>query len=224
MNRRLAAVRTSSQVRVRLVWEVRKDEGELLARARELLLTTPDRLSDADEQALARFLEERIARARETDDGLPWAQQLAKVFDYTGWHQFRVQMARGETAEWKPLTRQVHSALSGGEKAIALHLPLFAALAAHYEATPGAPRLILLDEVFVGIDTPNRGQIFGLLTELDLDLVLTSDHEWAAYPQIDGIAIHALASDDADDAVTSTRFVWTGTEMVEDPIADGMLV
>ncbi|MFT4217095.1 MAG: TIGR02680 family protein [Micropruina sp.] len=224
MNNRLALVRTSSEVRVRLVWEVRRDEGDSLARARELLLTTPDRLSEADEAALVQFLDERIKRAREADDGLPWAQQLAKVFDYTDWHRFRVQMARGESAEWKPLTKQVHSALSGGEKAIALHLPLFAALAAHYEATPGSPRLILLDEVFVGIDTANRGQIFGLLTDLDFDLLLTSDHEWAAYPQVDGIAIHALATDPDDDAVTSTRFVWTGTELLEDPMDEGMLL
>ncbi len=130
MNARLGEVHTSSDVRVRLVWEVRQDEGALLARARELLLTAPERLSDDDERALVAFLGDRISRAREADDGLPWAQQLAKVFDYTAWHQFRVQMKRGDGGEWKLLTKQVHSALSGGEKAIALHLPLFAALAA----------------------------------------------------------------------------------------------
>src|SRR5947209_17103775 len=32
------------------------------------------------------------------------------------------------------LFRSLHGALSGGEKAIALHLPLFAAVAAHYQA------------------------------------------------------------------------------------------
>ena len=56
------------------------------------------------------------------------------------------------------LTRKLHGALSGGEKAIALHLPLFAAVAAHYHAVPEAPRIILLDEVFVGVDTTNLGQ------------------------------------------------------------------
>ena len=126
-------------------------------------------------------------------------------------------MHRGDDQGWRTLTRQAHGVLSGGEKAIALHLPLFAALAAHYEATPQAPRLILLDEVFVGIDSVNRGQIFALLGELDLDLVLTSDHEWATYPEVTGIAIHALAAGvDDDDAVTTTRFVWTGHELVED--------
>ncbi|MFE3796484.1 SbcC/MukB-like Walker B domain-containing protein [Nocardia tengchongensis] len=61
---------------------------------------------------------------------------------------------------------------------MALNLPLFAAVAAHDQAAPAAPRTILLDEVFVGVDTVNRGQIFALLAALDLDLLLTSDHDW----------------------------------------------
>lgn len=118
---------------------------------------------------------------------------------------------------WQPLTKKLHGALSGGEKAIALHLPLFAAVAAHYQAVPGAPRMILLDEVFVGVDSSNRGQVFELLTSLDLDLVLTSDHEWCTYREIPGIAIHnLLTGDDGDDAVTTARFVWTGTDWAGD--------
>lgn len=216
MNARLATVQTASGVQVRLVWEVRDDDGVLLAPARALLLKSAARLSDDEEQALVRFLDERISRARTVESGQPWARQLAKVFDYAQWHTFRVETTRNDGGGWSKVTKKQHSAMSGGEKAIILHLPLFAALAAHYEATPGAPRLILLDEVFVGIDTANRGQIFGLLRDLDLDFVLTSDNEWCAYPQVDGIAIHVLAADADDAAVTSTRFVWTGSELVED--------
>ncbi len=73
--------------------------------------------------------------------------------------------------------------------------------------------MILLDEVFVGVDAVNRGQVFALLASLDLDLVLTSDHEWCAYSELDGIAVHQLVTgEDADDAVTTARFVWTGED------------
>src|SRR5690348_7575478 len=106
--------------------------------------------------------------------------------------------------------------MSGGEKAIALHLPLFAAVAAHYQAAPRAPRVILLDEVFVGVDTANRGQIFALLSALDLDLVLTSDHEWCIYEELSGIAIHQIVGGDDDDAVTTARFTWNGRELTPD--------
>ncbi|MCW3820109.1 hypothetical protein ONA91_37325, partial [Micromonospora sp. DR5-3] len=111
-----------------------------------------------------------------------------------------------------------HGAKSGGEKAIVLHLPLFAAAGAHYRAAPSAPRLILLDEVFVGVDQTNRGQLMGVLKALDLDLLLTSDQEWCTYAEVDGIAIHQLiaGTEDGDDAVTTARFVWTGHDILAD--------
>jgi len=91
-------------------------------------------------------------------------------------------------------------------------------VAAHYQAVPEAPRVILLDEVFVGVDSNNRGQVFALLSLLDLDLVLTSDHEWCTYRELSGIAIHQLITGgDGDDAVTTARFVWDGTDLVAEP-------
>ncbi|MFI8423642.1 SbcC/MukB-like Walker B domain-containing protein [Streptomyces sp. NPDC085479] len=128
---------------------------------------------------------------------------------------FTVRPDRADEIDWRPLTKKLHGALSGGEKAIALHLPLFAAVAAHYEDVPLAPRPILLDQVFVGVDTVNRGQVFALLTALDLDLMLTSDHEWATYSELPGIAVHQLFTDGDDEAVTSAPFVWNGTGMEE---------
>ncbi|KPI15159.1 hypothetical protein OK006_3032 [Actinobacteria bacterium OK006] len=77
-----------------------------------------------------------------------------------------MRLDRANGTGWQPLSKKLHRALSGGEKAIALYLPLFAA-AAHYEAVPLAPRPILLDGVFVGVDAVNRGQVFALLTALD---------------------------------------------------------
>jgi uncharacterized protein (TIGR02680 family) len=215
MNARLERVRTASKVAVRLVWQVAQDLPPGTRTARELLLKDPVRLTDADREALHRFFRDRIEQAKAADTATSWEQQLAQVFDYTTWHQFVVKVNRGNGADWQLLTKKLHGALSGGEKAIALHLPLFAAVAAHYQATPRAPRLILLDEVFVGVDSSNRGQVFGLLSALDLDLVLTSDHEWCTYQELSGIAIHQLITGaDNDDAVTTARFVWNGHDLV----------
>ena len=216
MNARLERVRTASKVAVQLVWQVAKDLPAGTKAARDLLLKDPVRLTDADREALHRFFRDRIEHAKADDTATNWEQQLAQVFDYTAWHQFVVRIDRG-SGDWQVLTKKLHGALSGGEKAIALHLPLFAAVAAHYQATSRAPRLILLDEVFVGVDSSNRGQVFGLLSALDLDLVLTSDHEWCTYRELDGIAIHQLITGtDADDAVTTARFVWNGHDLQPD--------
>ncbi|MGH3450427.1 MAG: SbcC/MukB-like Walker B domain-containing protein, partial [Haloechinothrix sp.] len=180
-------------------------------------LKHPVRLTDTDRESLHRFFRDRIEQAKADNTASSWEEQLSEVFDYTSWHQFVVKLDRADGAGWQTLTKKLHGALSGGEKAIALHLPLFAAVAAHYQSVEQAPRLILLDEVFVGVDSTNRGQVFDLLSSLDLDLVLTSDHEWCTYRELDGIAIHQLITGgDGDDAVTTARFVWNGHELLED--------
>ena len=217
MNARLERVRTASKVAVRLVWQVAPDLPPGTKAARDLLLKDPVRLTDADRESLHRFFRERIEQAKADDTATSWEEQLGQVFDYTAWHQFVVKVDRANGTGWQLLTRKLHGALSGGEKAIALHLPLFAAVAAHYQAVPEAPRVILLDEVFVGVDTSNRGQVFALLSALDLDLVLTSDHEWCTYAELSGIGIHQLITgDDGDEAVTTARFTWNGHDLLPD--------
>jgi uncharacterized protein (TIGR02680 family) len=215
MNARLERVRTASKVAVRLVWQVAPDLPPGTKAARDLLLKDPVRLTDADRESLHRFFRERIEQAKADDTAVSWEEQLGQVFDYTAWHQFVVKVDRANGTGWQLLTRKLHGALSGGEKAIALHLPLFAAVAAHYQAVPEAPRVILLDEVFVGVDTSNRGQVFALLSALDLDLVLTSDHEWCTYAELSGIGIHQLITGgDGDEAVTTARFTWNGRDLL----------
>jgi uncharacterized protein (TIGR02680 family) len=212
MNGHLQRVRTASKVAVQLVWQIHPDLPPGTRTARELLLKDPARITDADREALHAFFRARIDEAKARNTAANWEEQLAEVLDYTAWHQFVVRLDRANGAGWQLLTKKLHGALSGGEKAIALHLPLFAAVASHYEAVPDAPRPILLDEVFVGVDTTNRGQVFALLSALDLDLILTSDHEWCTYRELPGIAVHQLITgvEDGDDAVTSARFVWNG--------------
>lgn len=213
MNQHLARVQTASGIRVQLDWQVDPQLPPGTREARDLLLRSD---LDASERALLhQFFRERVEEARAHDTATGWEQQLAQVLDYTTWHQFVVKVDRGDG--WGPVTKRVHGALSGGEKAIVLHLPLFAAAAAHYHATPTAPRLILLDEVFVGVDATNRGQLLELLVNFDLDLVLTSDHEWCDYRELTGIAIHQLTTGtDGDDAVTTVRFTWDGHSLTAD--------
>ncbi|MGH3754839.1 MAG: TIGR02680 family protein [Pseudonocardiaceae bacterium] len=213
MNRRLGKVRTVSKVRVQLAWQVDPELPPGTRQARDLLLRDPATLTADERDALHRFFRERIAEARDAQAAASWEAQLTQVFDYTAWHRFIVTVDLGEGTGPRQVTRKLHGTLSGGEKAIVLHLPLFAALAAHYEVAPHAPRLVLLDEVFVGIDPSNRGQLLNLLQGFDLDAVLTSDHEWCTYAELDGIAIHQLLTDEIDKAVTTARFIWTGTAL-----------
>src|SRR5207248_129619 len=136
-------------------------------------------------------------------------------------HRFTLQIAHRDWHGYEPATGPRLQKLSTGERSIALHLPMIASVAAHYAddagEPAGCPRLILLDELFAGVDTANRAQLFGAFSTWQLDAVFTSDHEWCQYADLDGIAIHYLHPPTNDDPVTSTRFTWNGAVRRIDP-------
>ena len=122
-----------------------------------------------------------------------------------------------KTGSGSVLTRRTHGTGSGGEKAIALTLPQLAAAAAHYRsADKNAPRLILLDEAFVGVDKNMRAKCMDLLRVFDLDVVMTSESEWGCYPTVPAIAIYQLSAREGIDAVHAARWVWNGKQRVRD--------
>lgn len=102
---------------------------------------------------------------------------------------------------------------SSGERALGLTVPLFAAASSHYwSAHPHAPRLVLLDEAFAGIDDEARANCMALIREFDLDFVMTSEREWGCYPELPGLAICQLIRREGMDAVLVTRWTWDGRE------------
>ncbi|MCK7500442.1 MAG: hypothetical protein MZW92_66915 [Comamonadaceae bacterium] len=56
-------------------------------------------------------------------------------------------------------------------------------IASYYRQSSSAlaPRLVMLDEAFAGIDDAARAHCMGLVHEFDLDFVITSEREWACY-------------------------------------------
>jgi uncharacterized protein (TIGR02680 family) len=210
MNSRLAACPTAAGQRVRLDWSVAQDAPAGTREAIDLLLRGGGLLDDDQRAELRAFLHERLREARDGDAAANLQERLGSAFDYRHWHAFTVQVRDRSATSWRRLTRQSHATGSGGEKAVMLHLPLFAAMAAHYEASPHAPRLIVLDEVFAGIDRGTRGQLMGLLVELDLDALLTSHEEWGFYAELDGLSTYHLVRDPDIAGVFPEWFVWDG--------------
>ncbi len=214
MNNQLAAHPTSSGMQIKLDWDVAEEAPPGTRETVALLFKSGALLSDADRTALLRFLQERLAEARAKTEARTLQEQLLAVLDYRAWHAFQVQCRTGNEG-WKRLTKKVHGAGSGGQKAVMLHLPLFAAAAAFFDsARAGAPRLILLDEAFAGIDRETRGQLMGLLSDFDLDFVMTSFEEWGFYPQLDGLSTYHLAREKGMPGVYSDWYVWNGQESV----------
>jgi hypothetical protein len=225
INVQLANVVTQAGgVQVRLRWEVDPEQLATVKSARALLLRDPADLSDAEREALQAFVRARVDQARaELEANAPWEARLRETLDYRAWHRFSLQLAHRDWQGFQPATARRLQKLSTGERSIALHLPMIASVAAHYAGDKGAPsgcpRLILLDELFAGVDTANRAQLFGTFSAWDLDAVFTSDHEWCQYATLDGIAIHHLHPPTGDEPVTSTRFTWDGHRRHLDPPA-----
>jgi hypothetical protein len=201
-------------VRYRLQWEpLSADEGAPagLDRARQRLLnTSADLWSPEDRRTVGQMLQQQIAaeRARADADavGGSMIDQLARALDYRHWHRFRIQ--RLQDGQWRKLSGPA----SSGERALGLTVPLFAAVASFYERGGSrlAPRLMLLDEAFAGIDDSARAHCMGLVREFDLDFVITSEREWACYAELPGVAISQLQRREGIDAVFVSRWSWDG--------------
>ena len=220
INAELAKRPTSTGVRYRLEWQPLAEEADgggagLLEARKRLLRTNPDAWSGEDRRQVGEFLQARINAERARDDQASLFESLSRALDYRRWHRFRVQ--RLQNGEWKPLAGPA----SSGERALGLTVPLFAAASSHYESAHNhAPRLVLMDEAFAGIDDEARANCMGLIREFDLDFVMTSEREWGCYPQLPGLAICHLTRREGMDAVLVTRWSWDGRErrMQEDPV------
>jgi hypothetical protein len=217
MNQQLASHPTASGLVVKLRWspesgDIAGIEEALRALDRNLVL-----LDDTERNALAQFLQDRIQGARQDQRSGSYADHLAGALDYRAWHSFTLLTIRD--GRERTLTRKGHGSGSGGEKSVTLHLPLFAAAAAHYRsASDTAPHLVMLDEAFAGIDQGMRGRCMKLLVDFDLDLVMTSHDEWGCYPELPGLAIYELAREPGRRGVAAIRFTWDGHERaLDDP-------
>jgi uncharacterized protein (TIGR02680 family) len=200
---------TSSGVRFRFQWE--PDTEIRFQEIRPILLRKGDLWTPTERTTLAAFLQGRIKAVQDADESASWRDQLSHALDYRRWHRFVVE--RQQDGQWRRLDRRTYGTGSGGEKALALTLPRFAAAAAHYRsAAKTAPRLVMLDEAFAGIDPTMRAQCLGVLTQFDLDVIMTSELEWGCYPTVPSLAIYHLTTLAAIDAVAATRWIWNGRE------------
>jgi uncharacterized protein (TIGR02680 family) len=213
-NAELLARPTSTGMQLKFAWEPDPEGPPGLDAARRCLRRKNALWTPEDRAGLAGFLQQRIEAERTAAPDRTWRDHLGAALDYRRWHRFSV--LRQQNGQWLRLTRRTYGTGSGGEKALALTVPQFAAAAAHYRsASPHAPRLILLDEVFVGIDSDMRAKCVGLLTTFDLDFVLSSVRVWGCYPTMPGLAICQLTARPGVDAVLVTRWVWNGSELRE---------
>ncbi len=161
------------------------------------------------------LLREMIREYRGSHPRATYREALASVLDYRSWHVFELLLRVPGEPEVR-LTRAKHSVMSGGEKSASIHLPLFAAANALYSsAKEHCPRMIALDEAFVGIDERYKPDLFGLAVKFDLDLFMTGHDLWVRYDTVPMIAHYDLYRDKTSHAVSSLLILWDGTRLVD---------
>lgn len=214
MNALMQRRRTSSGLRLHLKWhplpamnEQEMDTAELV----KLLRTKADLLRPEKIEQMVTHFQSRVNWARrEAEERDTLRQRIYEVLDYRKWFRFTLYFEKGQQQR-RELTDARFNVLSGGEKAMAMYIPLFAATYSRYMSSRDeAPHLICLDEAFAGVDEANLRDMFELLTDMDFDYVMTSQVLWGCYDTVPNLSIYELVRPQDADFVTLIRFQWNG--------------
>ncbi|GAB2484438.1 SbcC/MukB-like Walker B domain-containing protein [Nocardiopsis aegyptia] len=212
MNDVLKDVTTSAGLGVRLDWRLAPDAGADIEAVVPLLATPPEERTRVQTTRLRDALRRCIEAIRRLDPTATGGAQLRAALDYRSWFTFTVYVTDG-TGDERRLGHR--TALSQGEQRVVAYLVLFAAAAAQFDAlaarAPWAPRLILLDDAFAKVDEPTHGRLLGLLVELDLDFVLTSERVWGCFASVPSLNIYECLRDPNVPGIATLHFTWDGS-------------
>jgi len=216
MNQLLKGVTTSQGIAVQLRWTLRDDVAADARRAVALLGQPSGALLPGERRELRDALHRLIEASRADAPEDSYAEHLTRALDYRRWFAFRIRYTRPETPDsWHDLHRR--SPLSQGEQKVVCYLPLFAAAAAHFGslagAAPHSPRFVLLDDAFPKIDVRTHPLLFGLLVELDLDFVITSERLWGDHATVPSLAIYEALRDPNERGIAQYRHHWDGQRL-----------
>lgn len=182
-------------------------------------------LNEDDLSRITRHFQSRIAKAKELiqlrNEGTTLHQVLKEVLDYRKWFTFVLSYKRVNEPK-RELTNTAFFKFSGGEKAMAMYIPLFTAAYSRYkEAGPMAPYIISLDEAFAGVDENNIRDMFEVVEQLGFNYIMNSQSLWGDYDTISSLSICELVRPKNADFVTVIRYQWDGKQRTfvvdEDP-------
>ena len=220
MNQRLGEVATAHRVGVRLRWRRSRELDEPTCRMVELLAKRPDLRTDDEDLELRQVLSGRLDEARAEQPELPYRQLIAATLDYKQWHEMAVIVRRG--GHEARLSRS--TPLSEGEKKLVTYLPLFAAVSASYDALaeqqaapgdeqPGNARFVLLDDAFAKVSEDNHAALFGLVVDLNLDFIATSERLWGTHATVPELAVTEVIRDAALSTIMLEHYRWDGATL-----------
>jgi uncharacterized protein (TIGR02680 family) len=222
MNRLMESMQTSSGLRLSLRWKSKRAETEEQMDTKslvELLQKDVEIMREEDVDKLSSHFRSKIAEARKQAEDTMGFQSfhtiMKEILDYRQWFEFQLECQK--TGEKKrELTDRIFFTFSGGEKAMAMYVPLFSAVVAKYgSAGNEAPRLISLDEAFAGVDEMNIKDMFRLMVEFEFNFMINSQILWGDYETVPSVAIYQLVRPENAKYVTVIPYVWNGKSSLQ---------
>ena len=222
MNEIMRETQIDSNLSFELEWKSRLAFNEEELDTKELVRLfkiDAGQLNKEDSEKLITHFRSQIKKELEFNEKTndTYSNVIFKVLDYRNWFEFKLYYKR-KSSEKKELTNKIFSILSGGERAKSMYVPLFAAVYAKLlNARISSLRLIALDEAFAGVDNANIREMFNILSELNLDYILTSQSLWGDYDTVKELSICVLIKDEVHKAVGVRHYRWNGhfKEMLE---------
>lgn len=224
MSKLMKEMDTSMGLSFSLDWKPQKAENDAeldTAELEQILLRDRTLLTMEDIEKVAAHFRSKIRtekRRIEEDGGVINYMELVRdALDYRKWFSFQMFFRRGEESR-KPLTNAAFNRFSGGEKAMAMYVPLFAAVNAQYQKAGNKdhPRMIALDEAFAGVDDKNISSMFELVHKLDFDYIMNSQALWGCFETVKGLRIAELLRPQNSQTVSVIRYTWNGHERILD--------
>lgn len=217
MNRLMSERDTSSGITFSLQWKPIPAESEEEMDTRqlvEILKSGAQMLKPEEFNLVTRHFRSKVDRARKILDNAEntetFHQIIKDILDYRKWFEFKLYFRKeGETR--RELTNHAFDKLSGGEKAMAMYIPLFSAVYARYDsAAQDAPRVVSLDEAFAGVDDTNIKDMFRLMEDLKFNFIINSQVLWGDYDTVPELSICELVRPKNANFVTVIRYIWDG--------------
>ena len=224
MSKLMKEIDTSMGLGFSLEWKPCKAETDKeldTVELEQILLRDRSLLTMEDIEKVAAHFRSKIhtekQKLEENGSVINYMEMVRDALDYRKWFGFQMYFRHGEETR-KPLTNAAFNRFSGGEKAMAMYVPLFAAVNAQYQKAENKdhPRLIALDEAFAGVDDKNISSMFELVHKLDFDYIMNSQALWGCFETVKELRIAELQRPQNSQTVSVIRYTWNGHERILD--------
>ena len=218
MSNLMKSIETSQGQAFSLSWNAKKNLGENelpYDQLNKLLRMNKEMIRSDDIEKLTEHFRSKIEHEKrvveEKGEEISFSELIRRVLDYRSWFEFKLKFKESGSDDFKELTNSRFSSFSGGERAMSVYIPLFAAVAAQYEkAGEQAPKILALDEAFAGVDDSNISEMFDLLEKLGFGYVINSQSLWGCFNTVPKLNIAELRHEKDSDFITVIRYEWNG--------------